>query len=518
MPAAPTRPPLIDALARRGAFPDATAEVRIVETHISWVFLTGRFAYKVKKPIELPFLDFRSLAARKRYCEEELRLNRRLAPDLYLAVVPIGGSATEPKVGATPALEYCVKMLQFPDDARLDRQIQAGKVQPDAIAAFAEELAEFHTRLPELPNTEPPDAEAAVVVAAVRDNVRDLGKLVADTPLAEQLEPLRKWTEAQCERIAPIVAARLAGRAQKECHGDLHLENLLIRNGKIEAFDALEFDRKLREVDVVSEASFLAMDLLAHAHAGLGYLFLARYFETGGDYAGVDVLRFYLVYCALIRAKVRALQAAQTGAVAVDELEPYLAAAADLSARRRPLLVITHGLSGSGKTHVTSELLGGLPALRVRSDLERKRLHGLAARARSESPLGGGIYAAGATADTYARLRTAAAVALRNDFDVIVDATFLRRAERDTFRALAAEHAARFAILDCRAAPELLRSRVAARAVAGADASEAGPDVLEYQLRHAEPFTPEEQAVAVAVDTSKALDRNGVLRTLEQAG
>ena len=520
MTSAPRRPPLIEALTQPDAFPDATAQTRVVETHISWVFLTGRFAYKVKKAIELPFLDFRSLSERKRFCEEELRLNRRLAPDLYLDVVSIGGTPTRPKVGATPAIDYAVKMVQFPDDARLDRKLEARAVPPEAIAAFANELAAFHARLPELPNVEPPAAEAAVVVAAVRDNVRDLRDLVAGTGLTNRLEPIGRWTDAQCAAIEPAVARRLAGRAQKECHGDLHLENLLLRDGKIAAFDALEFDPKLREIDVVSEASFLAMDLLAHARADLAYLFLASYFEAGGDYDGVDVLRFYLVYRALIRAKVRAVKAAQSSDHVLDEgaLLPYFEAAAKLSAPPRPLLAITHGLSGSGKTHITSALRGPLEALRVRSDLERKRLHGLQARERSGSAVGGGLYTADSSAKTYARLRNVAATALRNAFNVIVDATFLRQPERASFRQLAAEHGARFAIVDCAAPPEVLRNRIRARTADGRDASEAGLDVLEYQLAHAEPLAAEEQACTVAVDTSMALDRESVLRELERMG
>jgi aminoglycoside phosphotransferase family enzyme/predicted kinase len=509
-----TRPPLIEALAHAHAFPDATEPVRVVETHISYVFLTGRHAYKVKKAIELPFLDFRTLADRKRYCDEELRLNRRLAADLYLGVVPIGGTSARPVVGAEPAIEYAVKMVQFPDDARLDRQIARAGVPVEAVVAFADELAAFHARLPELPNTMPPSEEAAIVTQAVRDNVRELGALVEPTPFAARMDALRGWTDAQCERLVPVVARRLAGRAQKECHGDLHLENLLLRDRKIAAFDALEFDPKLREVDVVSEASFAAMDFMAHGRPDFAFAFLARYFEAGGDYDGIDVLRFYLVYRALIRAKVRAVKATQSGEPQIAPLAPYFEVADELIAPRRPLVVITHGLSGSGKTRLSGELVGGLHALRVRSDLERKRLHALDPLASSGSSVGGGIYAEHASAETYERLRAIAATALANDFNIVVDAAFLRRAERDRFRELAAEHAARFAILHCEAAPDLLRARVAARAAAGSDASEAGIAVLEHQLAHVEGLAPEEQAVTVAVDTGMPVDRESTLRRL----
>ena len=238
------------------------------------------------------------------------------------------------------------------------------------------------------------------------------------------------------------------------------------RDGKIVAFDALEFDRKLRDVDVVSEAAFLAMDLRAHGRTDLAYEFLNRYLEVGGDYDGVDVLRFYLVYRALVRAKVAAIKQAQSAADGHDA-ERYLATALELCAPKKPMLVITHGLSGSGKTSVTDELVGRLPAIRARSDLERKRLHGLAASARTGSALGAGLYAAAASRRTYAALAEIADRLLRNGQNAVVDATFLRRSERLEFRQVAAANAARFVILDCTASPAELRRRILKRGAAG---------------------------------------------------
>jgi len=485
-----------------------------VETHISWVFLTGRYAYKIKKPIKLPFLDFSSLEQRRYFCEEELRLNRRLAAELYIDVVPIGGTPQNPRIGAQPAIEYAVKMRQFPDDARLDRRLEARNFEQTALLDFAERMADFHRALPALPNKVPPHAEAATVIESVIANLQQLRELLKDAAFLDRLEEIRSWTDRQCAPIEPVIARRLGGRAHKECHGDLHLENLLILGGKIVAFDALEFDSRLREIDVISEASFLTMDLLAHERPDLAYGFLTRYLETGGDYDGIEVLRFYLVYRAMIRAKVRAIKAAQAGPRNTDqhELTPYFDVASKLVQARRPLLVITHGLSGSGKTHITNGLIGRLPALRVRSDLERKRLHGLDAYADSGSPIGGGLYAADSSEQTYARLREVGDGALRNQFDVIVDATFLRRGERRAFQRLAEERNARFVILDCVAAARTLYERIEKRTAARHEASEGNRQVLDYQLTHLEPLDTEEQAAAIRVDTEAALD-NGHLGT-----
>jgi predicted kinase len=307
--------------------------------------------------------------------------------------------------------------------------------------------------------------------------------------------------------LAPAFERRAADGAHREGHGDLHLENLLVHDGEILAFDALEFDVELRRVDVVSEASFLATDLAAHGRRDLCYEFLNSYFEAGGDYDGLDVLKFYLVYRALVRAKVRAIKAAQrSGEAGREALAPYLDTAEQLAARRRPLLLVTHGLSGSGKTYVTNELVGRLPALRVRSDIERKRMHGLSAGARTGSPVGAGLYGRDASRRAYAALGNVADRALRQELDVIVDATFLHRAERSAFRQIAAVNEARFAILDCSAPESELRRRVEQRGREGRDASEAGLAVLESQLRTREPFDFSERTAAVPVDTSRRID------------
>jgi len=473
-------------------------EVRLAETHISWVFLTGRYAYKVKKPVKLPFLDFSTVARRRHFCHEELRLNRRMAPQLYLGVVPIGGSRSSPRVGKKPALEYAVKMRQFPPDARLDHRLAAGAVPRSAVTEFAARLAKFHGRLPAL-DTDPAGRAAQ---AAARDNVAALAR-DARGRRRREIDALRNWIDRETANLATTFVRRTAGGAERECHGDLHLENLLWHHGSIVAYDALEFDAALREIDVVSEASFLAMDLIAHGRPDLAYDFLNRYFEVSGDYTGIDVLRFYLVHRALVRAKVGAIKAAQTGHK--PRGDRYLDTAFAISRPGTPLLLIAHGLSGSGKTTVTDELVGHLRALRVRSDLERKRLHGVNAQTRTGSGVGEGLYVADATRRTYERLAEIADRALRHGFSAIVDATFLKRAERWEFRQVAAVNGARFAILDCTAPAAELKRRIVARDHTGGDASEATLAVLEHQLAARDPFDRAERRSALRVDTSRPI-------------
>jgi aminoglycoside phosphotransferase family enzyme/predicted kinase len=491
----PARPSLPEALRDPRCYGPGVDEVRLVETHISWVFLTGRYAYKVKKPVKLPFVDFSTLKLRKRFCDEELRVNRRFAPELYRRVVPIGGTLDAPRIGRTPAFEYAVKMLEFPSGARLDRRLAANRVPRAARPEHGGRRAGLHAGLPRVRGVTVDEIGATAL--------RNIDELETVSGADRQaLAAMRAWTERQLESLRPSFAHRGAAGAHRECHGDLHLQNLVWRDEKIVAFDALEFDRKLRDIDVISEIAFLAMDLHAHDRADLAYEVLSRYLEVGGDYGGIDVLPFYLVNRALVRAKVAAIKRAQSAADG-HEAERYLTTAIDFTAPRTPLLVITHGLSGSGKTTVTDELVGRLPAIRARSDLERKRLHGLAATTRSGSGLGRGLYAEAASDRTYASLAQIADGLLRNGQNALIDAAFLEYRDRQDFRQVAAANAARFAILDCTASPAELRRRIRARAGQGRDASEADLAVLEWQLSTAEPLDRAERRHAVAVDTER---------------
>jgi predicted kinase len=400
-------------------------------------------------------------------------------------------------------------MRQFSPDARLDRRLAAGALTRDALLVFADELARFHSRLPPVKK----DRDAAAARDAALDNFAAL-EPHAPSRHRPALAALHRWTERAIASLGGVLRARVAAGAERECHGDMHLENLLLERGKVVAYDALEFDRALRTIDVVSEASFVAMDLLAHDRADLGFAFLNRYFEASGDYEGIEVLRFYLVYRALVRAKVQAVKAAQQPGRGGDALGPYLRTATRLSEARRPLLVVTHGLSGSGKTTITDELVARLPALRVRSDVERKRLHGLAANARTGSAVGAGLYGPAASRATYAALGEVADRALRHGFDVIADATFLRGRERALFQQIAAAHGARFAMLECTASERELRRRIEARAAGGRDASEANLAVLERQLAEREPLAPWERRACVSVDTEQGVPHEEIVRAL----
>jgi aminoglycoside phosphotransferase family enzyme/predicted kinase len=501
---------LVSALRHPDCYPHPVQEVRVLETHISWVLLTGTWAYKIKKPVNLGFLDFTTLESRRHFCEEELRLNRRLAPQIYEAVVEIRGTPDRPRVeGPGPVLEYAVKMREFAQEALASNMLARGALAPHHVDLLARSVAEFHAGAERAGDTSPFGAPDAVLQPALQNFEQLLPCLQQDADRAA-LQSLRDWTEREYAQRQNAFAARRREGHVRQCHGDLHLRNIAVLDGHPVAFDCIEFDDQLRWIDVMSEVAFLVMDFEDRGSCDLAWRLLNGYLEATGDYLGVGVLRFYLVYRALVRAKVHALRARQPGIEHAERqrlgriAREYLGLAARFSGRHGAALVITHGLSGSGKTSATQALLGRAGAVRVRSDIERKRLHGIPALARSNSGPGAGLYTKEATVATYQRLLLLARAILEAGYPAVVDAAFLKRGERDAFRALAASLRVPFLILAFDAPEATLRERVAQRLGSEADASEADLAVLERQLAGREPIAPDE-TLAITIDTRQSL-------------
>ncbi|CAN7666742.1 AAA family ATPase [Variovorax paradoxus] len=473
------------------------ARVELVETHISWVLLTATHAYKLKKPVRFPFVDFASIAARKHFCEEELRLNRRFAPSLYLDVVPVCGAREAPRLGGDGVpIDHVVRMRRFPESSLLRNLLMAGRLEPAWLDGFAWRVAALQGAAERVVPPSAFGAPDAIVRAAV-DVVSQLLVQRSDSCLAT----LSAWIRERAQALHMAWIARQQSGAVRECHGDLHMANVVLVDGELTAFDCIEFDPMMRRIDVMSDIAFLTMDLKAHGRADLAFRFLDAWLQHSGDHAGLQMLGFYEVYRALVRA-----MAAGLGPQAASKPD-YLACAAQLAhgPRGRARLLITHGFSGSGKSSIASLLLCAAGAVRIRSDVERKRLFGLDPLARS-AERGLAIYGAEATRRTFERLRACARDALLAGYPVIVDAAFLRSAERRSFQVLAAELGLPFAILDCRAAEAVLRRRVAERGAAGTDASEASLEVLARQLAVHEPLEADERTLAIEVFTEDAVD------------
>ncbi|HQQ71765.1 MAG TPA: AAA family ATPase, partial [Alicycliphilus sp.] len=377
------------------------APVLHLQTHMSHLLLTPTHAYKLKKPLRLPFADFSTLAARRHFCAEELRLNQRLAPQLYLDVLPVLGSVQRPRLGgaheAPAAIDWVLRMRRFPAGSELDALVRSGSVQGPELDAFAERLAQFHAQA----SVAPPDsdwgapAQVGQAIGAVFDQLAAL--LSGDD--GTRLAALRAWFDARRPALADQWAARRAAGHVREGHGDLHLANVVRQGGAITAFDCLEFRPALRWIDTLADAGFLTMDLHAHGRSDLAWRFLDAYLAASGDHAGLAVLRPYEVYRALVRALAARLRAAQGGSAQGTD---YLACAERLAAPMAPRLLITYGLSGAGKSTAAAALVQQ-GAVRLRSDVERKRLFGLAPLADSAAP-GLDIYTPEASRRTFAPL------------------------------------------------------------------------------------------------------------------
>lgn len=496
-------PPLIRALlADPVCYDHAIGQVQLVETHISWVLLTGEFAYKIKKPVDLGFLDFSTLALRHQACDDEVRLNRRLAPEIYLGVVAIGGSSDAPRINGPhideqgAAFEYAVKMRQFPLDATLDRLDKRGELGVAQIDRIAARLAQFHLGECETAAAGSPWGEPDRIARPVAENFQLLSERVDDPAEIRLLAKLQSWSNAEHLRLTPLMRERKRDGMVRECHGDLHLGNLAWVDGQLVIFDCIEFSPALRWIDVISEVAFCFMDLLHRRHRDLAFRFLNAWLEASGDYNGIALLRYYAVYRALVRAKVAALRAEQSeggeASASRAEVSACLQLAGQLTQPAPPQLWITHGLSGCGKTTLSQAVLQEHGMVRLRSDVERKRLAGLAASASSGSGIETGLYSHDASRRTYAHLAKLAEGLLDAGWPVIVDAAFLMRWQRDLFSEIAKRRAVGFRIVDIQADPATLRERIASRAAQGKDASEADLLVLQHQIETREPLDADE--------------------------
>lgn len=492
-------------------------DIRLIETHISWVILTGKYAYKIKKPVDFGFLDFSTLEKRHYCCNQELRLNRRLAPEIYIGVVNVTGNADEPRIsGSGDAFEYAIKMTQFPQSAQLDNMLAAGKLKTEHMDAVARMTADFHQRI-EVADDTVEFGNNTRLYYPVEENFRQIGEHMDTTAFHDKLEALRLWSEEEFNRLQNTFAGRKRDGFVRECHGDMHLRNMLWLNGKPMAFDCIEFNAALRWNDVISEVAFLVMDLQDRQQTVLANRFLNSYLEYTGDYTGLAVLPFYLTYRAMVRAKVCALRLEQ-GTISNDEkqqtqaeFESYLELAATYTQQAAPRLVIMRGLSGSGKSTVSQQLLDRLGAIRVRSDVERKRLYHVSSR-HSKDEIDSGLYSAQASQRTYEKLIELCSHIITAGFSVIVDAAFLKHQQRQPFQLLAESLGVRYNILEVTAPPDTLRQRILARKH---DVSDADLAVLEHQLSNWQALHDGELISAITVNTAEPLDMDKLIEKID---
>ncbi|AOJ72526.1 MULTISPECIES: bifunctional aminoglycoside phosphotransferase/ATP-binding protein [Burkholderia] len=493
----------IDATLRRAStYPHPAGRIVRIETHISVVYLVGRFAYKRLKPFDFGFANFGDLAARRRACEAELALNRPLAAPIYLAAGPIVRRARGLRLfDAGVAVDHVVKMRRFDERMLFSRLLARGELGAADIDAAATRIAAYHLHAPrDVPRRE-------------YGGARELRRQIADVfaPLERALgtalpAPLRAWCVRRCDELAAHLDVRRASGYVRACHGDLHLDNVVKHGRDALMFDCIDFDDALRWIDVINDLSFLLMDLHAHGRADLAHRLLNRWLDETGDFAGLAALPLYVAYRALVRALVATMRGggdAAARAAHIERARRYVDVAAREARARRPCLLLCHGYSGSGKSVASRALADVCGAIRLSSDSERKRARPFAAV--DARPLPAAAYTPQQIDAQYERLRALARDVLRAGYTALVDATFLSQARRARFVALAREMGVPVFILDFRASRACLEKRVDARAAAQNDRSDAGAAVLATQLASADPLDADERAHTIGFDTDVPL-------------
>ncbi len=474
--------PLTTAMLQPDFYPHPTKDIRLVQTHISWVFLTGKFAYKVKKPVDFGFVDFTTLDKRRFFCERELQLNRRLAPELYLEVLPVSRVEGTYLLGDRRNIqEYCLKMLQFSQDDLLDRRLEEDRFDPDWMDRLAEDMAAFHATA-----EAGPDIRRFGNLQFLREHMDanlDIAAQHTGTAIREdQLHTIRTYNGDLLSRMAGRLRKRQEKGHIRACHGDLHLRNMALYQGMPRVFDCIEFNDEFRLIDTMNDIAFLVMDCDARGRPDLGFRFLSCYLEYSGDYDGLMLLPLYLSYRACVRGKVACLLSADADLdqkdrmAQVDEARRYFSLAESYAKSRPPRLFAIGGLSGSGKSRLARLGCGPEQAIMIRSDATRKRL------ARMHAGLD--LYGAAMNKRTYRALFTCAKQALAAGFSVILDATFLRREDRDHVRQLAQTMAVNSRMLWLDVDEKILRRHIRQRIQKGKDVSDADLRVLDMQLAH----------------------------------
>ena len=500
---------LIAALQDSALYKHEVSAISVIETHISWVLLTGKYAYKIKKPVKYSFVDFSTLEKRKFFCYEELRLNRRLAPNMYLDVVAIYGSLEHPSFSkSNVVIEYAVKMQQFSQQSLLDYLSAHDQLLKQYIEDMAKEIAEFHIAIDKA--TQPGEFGSPQDIKFwVNDNFQQIENNLEDDAALTSLIKIKNWSEREFNKKYSDLQNRKDNGFIRECHGDMHLGNMVLIENKVTIFDGIEFNDHLRWIDVISEVAFVMMDLVNRGHSGFAYRFINLYLQYTGDYDGLIVFNYYIVYRSLVRAKVALLRitqkhlSKQQESQISKEFKLYVDLASSYLVEKKVALIITNGLSGSGKSTYSESLLDVFSAIWIRSDIERKRLHGLTASAHTQSDINKNIYSKQSSKETYAQLLKLSRIIIDSGYSVIVDACFLHQEQRDNFRILASELNVPFIILEFQATEEELKKRIIARAKDKNEPSEADINVLEYQLKTYIPLDEEEKLHTIVINTTE---------------
>jgi aminoglycoside phosphotransferase family enzyme/predicted kinase len=492
---------LIAAMMEPGFYPKPPREIIHKETHISHVFLAGELVYKIKKAVRFSFLDYSTLGKRRHFLNEELRLNRRLAPSVYLAVMPITLDGSRWHLGGDgPPAEYALVMRRLPERRMLPFLLETRQVTPAMMIELAEVLARFHAQADRVTL---PDAFGYPKELAKKwnNNFRELEPWIKTSIDAETVEALKDFGSRFIEWHHDLLIQRAKQGSIRDVHGDLHCEHVCFAAEGIQIFDCLEFDAEIRQCDLASEMAFLAMDLAVRGGEFAIKPLLTRYLELLDDPAMLALLPFYQSYRAVVRAKVHALRAGEINQDAVR----YLRFAGRFSwSLMKPFVVMIAGLTGSGKSALARELGGRLGMPVINSDVVRKAIAGKSSR--QVVPLNRGIYSSKMTEKTYAKMAQEAEKQILEGEGAILDATFAQRAHRQRIVRLAEKHRVPLALIHCVASDETTKTRLAEREAEGKDVSDGRWEVYCKQKAAYQPINEIPSAHCLKVNTEAPLD------------
>jgi hypothetical protein len=447
---------------------DAPDEVKLIQTQMSFVLLTGKHAYKLRKPVNLGYVDYTTLKRRKLFSDKEVALNRRLCADTYLGVIPITKRDGEIALGGDgEVIDYAVKMKQLPAAGMMDHRLATGALTADMVAAVAGKIADFHAAA---------ETNAEIsrfgAIESVKRNINEnfdqshpyIGRALSQ----RQFDSLRCFFDLFLKDHAGTFDRRIAEGKIRDCHGDLHSAHICFQDDGICIFDCIEFNDRFRYGDTAAEVAFLAMDLDHYGCADLRRVFIDEYLKKSGDTGLCELLRFYQAYRAHVRAKVACFKL-DDPFVPDEEKTIELAKARgyfDLAvsyARPKPTLFVMVGFTGCGKSGLAAELTRHLGLVYISSDVTRKKLAGLPPTRHVGDRIDSGIYAREMTEKTYAAMLVEAARALGQGDSAVIDATFLRLADRNKALEVARRHNAAFFVIECRLPEEELRKRLEQR-------------------------------------------------------
>jgi hypothetical protein len=494
-------PKLIEKMQQADFYPHFVADkIELVQTHVSLVFLTGEYAYKVKKSVNFGFLDFSTLEKRKHFCEQELTMNQPIAPEIYLEVIPISKNGDNYGFGdAGEVVEYAVKMRQFPQETLLSEMFEQGKLTENQIKELGKLVADFHS------NTKTNDyilkfGEVDNLRQSIDENYQQTIKYIGLAQTQQQYDETKHFTDTFFNTKQNICQERINQKKIRECHGDLHLRNICYWHDKVQLFDRIEFNESFRYVDVMYDVAFAVMDLEARGSKDFANVFLNSYLEITGDWEGVQMLPLYLSRQAYVRAKVTSFllddQAISTSIKeeAKQTAKNYYHQAWEYTKNRQGKLIIMSGLSGSGKSTVGQKLAKEIGAIQIKSDAVRKHLAGIPVIQKGSQE----IYTSEMSEKTYHRLLELGVMLAKIGFPVILDAKYDWVRLRQQVKEQADLHQLPFEIIYCTAPLEVLGDRLSKRQN---DISDATPDLLANQQAIFEDFTENERQYLTIVDT-----------------